>query len=194
MAAHPEHVARVVFSSPGAIWDLRRFKLDYSHTATSTGPDPALPPLRALAALTLIGQNPDAALWLASERELTNLQDSLPSNKTLNQNYCAGDEAKVPDIEIHGFNQYVNRVTLASQDSYPDPRPALKQNSTPSLILRGECDFVPLAVAQEYADTLPKATLVRVPKAGHAIFGAQPELTLSLLRAFLLDEPLPAVP
>jgi hypothetical protein len=30
MAAYPEHVARVIFSSPGALWDVGRFKANYS--------------------------------------------------------------------------------------------------------------------------------------------------------------------
>jgi proline iminopeptidase len=83
---------------------------------------------------------------------------------------------------------------MASQATYPDPRPALKSNSTPALILRGECDFVPLAMAAEYEQTLPGATLVQIPGAGHAIFGAQPELVLQLISAFLTDAPLPKVP
>jgi proline iminopeptidase len=194
LAAYPQHVAKVIFSSPGAIWDGGRFKVDYSHTAKTQGPDPALPPLRVLSSLVLIGRNPDVALWLANEQELGDYFDNLPSTKLLNQNYCAGDAAKVPNIEIRGQNQYVNRVTLASQATYPDPRPALRSTSTPALILHGECDFIPLAVAREYEQTLPEATLVQIPAAGHAIFGAQPELAFQLISAFLKDAPLPAVP
>ncbi|HRQ42441.1 MAG TPA: alpha/beta fold hydrolase [Chloroflexota bacterium] len=188
MAAYPHAVAKVVFSSPGAIWDVGRFKFNYSQVASSSGPDLGLPPLRLLAAVVLIGRNPHAALWLVSEAEAGNYFDSLPSNKTLSQNYCPGDEAKIPDVEIHGANQYVNRVTMASQERYPDPRPALRNNATLALILRGECDFVPLAVAKEYEETLPNAILVEAPRAGHAIFGAQPDLALQLISAFLLDK------
>ena len=194
LAAYPQHVAKVIFSSPGAIWDGGRFKVDYSHTARTPGPELKLPPLRVLLAVALIGHNPDAALWLATEQELGDYFDNLPSNKTLNQNYCSSDGAKVPTIEIRGQNQYVNRVTLASQATYPDPRPALRGTPTPALILRGECDFISLAVASEYEQTLPGATMVHVPRAGHAIFGAQPELTLQLISAFLTDAPLPTVP
>ncbi len=194
LAIYPHHVAKVIFSSPGAIWDVGRFKLDYSHTAKGSGPDLELPPLRILLTVALIGHNSDAALWLATEQEIIDYFDNLPSTKLLNQNYCPGDDAKIPNIEIRGQNQYVNRVTLASQATYPDPRPALKSSPTPALILRGECDFVPLAVAREYEQTLPEATLVQIPAAGHAIFGAQPELALQLISAFLTDAPLPIVP
>jgi proline iminopeptidase len=70
----------------------------------------------------------------------------------------------------------------------------LKSNSTPALILRGECDFIHLAVTKEYEQTLPEATLVQVLGAGHAIFGAQPELVFRLISAFLMDAPLPTLP
>jgi len=190
LAAHPDHVAKVIFSSPGAIWDVGRFKFDYSKTAPSVGPDPDFPPLRILLSVTLMSSNPNAALWLASEQEAGDYFDSLPSNKILNQNYCAGDEAKIPTFEIRGFNQYVNRITMESQKTYPDPRPMLKNVSTPALILRGECDFVPVAVAGEYQQSLPNATFVQVPNAGHAIFSAQPELTLKTIREFLVADSL----
>jgi pimeloyl-ACP methyl ester carboxylesterase len=189
MAAFPEYVAKVIFASPGAIWDVGRFTFDYSQVASGVGSDPALPPLRVLAAMILIGRNPDAALALAAEREVENAMDSLPSTSSLSQNYCKGDEARVPLITIRGRNQYVNRVTMASQERYPDPRPALRHNPTPALILRGACDFVPPAVAAEYQQTLSHATLVPIAGAGHALFGAQSERTLQAMRAFLLDQP-----
>jgi proline iminopeptidase len=46
-------------------------------------------------------------------------------------------------------------------------------------------------VAYEYKETLPNATLLSIPHAGHALYGAQPELVLSVIEAFLLERPLP---
>ena len=88
-----------------------------------------------------------------------------PSSCVDFKNAFLGDETKVPDIEILGANQYVNRLTFASQESYPDPRPALRQNQTPSLIMRGVCEFLPWEVAYEYKQTLPNATLLSIPRA-----------------------------
>lgn len=194
MAAYPEHVARVIFSSPGALWDVGRFKANYSGVANVTSSGPALPPLRVLLTVLLVARNPVLSQQIASERDLESYFNTLPSSTLIGQNYCQGDEAKVPDIEIRGTNQFVNRLTFASQETYPDPRPALRQNHTPALILRGECEFLPLEVANEYKETLPNATLLPIPNAGHSLYGAQPELTLAVMRAFLLDLPLPLSP
>jgi proline iminopeptidase len=185
MAAYPQRVSKVIFASPGAMWDVGRFRANYTGTANVSGGGPALPPLRVPLTVLLIGRNPILAGQIASERELESFFNTLPSASVLGQNYCLGDEAKVPDIEIRGSNQYVNRLTFASQESYPDPRPTLRQNQTPALILRGECEFMPRALAEEYEATLPNAQLVEVAGAGHSLIGSQPEQVLSLMRAFL---------
>ncbi len=192
MAAYPEHVAKAIFSSPGAIWDVGRFKADYSGTANSTVSDSGFPPIRMLLTVVLISRNPSIAQQVLSERELEAYFNNLPTS--FNQNYCQGAEDKVPLLHIRGSNQYVNRVTFTSQETYPDPRPALRQNQTSALIMRGECEFLPWEVAYEYKQTLPNATFLSIPNAGHALYGAQPELILSVLRAFLSGQELPLSP
>ena len=192
MAAYPEHVAKAIFSSPGAMWDVGRFKADYSGTANSTIPNPGFPPLRVPLTVVLISRNPLIAQQMLSERELEAYFDTLPTAP--NQNYCKGAEDKVPVLDVRGTNQYVNRVTFSSQETYPDPRPSLRQGHTPALIMRGECEFLPFEVAYEYKQTLPNVTFLSIPNAGHALYGAQPDLILSILRAFLLDQKLPIQP
>jgi pimeloyl-ACP methyl ester carboxylesterase len=194
MAAYPQHVARVIFSSPGALWDVGRFKANYSGVANVASSGPSLPPLRVLLTVLLAPRNPVLAQQIVSERDLESFFNTLPSSTLIGQNYCQGDEAKVPDIEIRGANQFVNRITFASQESFPDPRPALRQSQTPALILRGECEFLAWEVAYEYKETLPNATLISIPNAGHALYGSQPELTAAVIRAFLLERPLPLEP
>jgi len=188
MAAYPEHVAKAIFSSPGAIWDVGRFKPNYSGTADSPIDSP-LPPWRVPLTVIFIPRNLLIAEQLLSERELEAYFNGQPS--VSNQNYCRGDEAKVSVLDVRGANQYVNRLTLASQEIYPDPRPVLRQNQTPALVMRGDCEFLPREVAYEYKETLPNATFVSVPNAGHALYAAQPEFILSTIRAFLLDQELP---
>lgn len=194
MAAYPEHVAKAIFSSPGAIWDVGRFKADYAGTADIAGNGPGLPPLRVLASILLVTRNPNLAQQLVPEHDLISFFGTLPGKNQLSQNYCLGDETKVPDIEILGANQYVNRLTFASQESYPDPRPALRQNQTPSLIMRGVCEFLPWEVAYEYKQTLPNAILLSIPNAGHALYGAQPDLILHVIEAFCWNGRCPCHP
>jgi len=190
MAVYPEHVAKAIFSSPGAIWNVKRFKPNYSGTAVSpinAGP----PPWRVPLTVVLIPRNPLIAEQFLSQRELEAYFNSQPT--VMNQNYCKGAEDKVPVLDVRGANQYVNRLTFASQETYPDPRPALNQNQTTALVMRGECEFLPKEVAFEYKQTLPNATFVSIPNAGHALYAAQPELILNTIRAFLLGQDLPQI-
>lgn len=57
--------------------------------------------------------------------------------------------------------------------------------------LRGECDYISWDVTREYRDVLPNATLLAVANAGHTVTTDQPRLHRTLVRAFLLAEPLP---
>ncbi|MCW6003521.1 alpha/beta hydrolase [Micromonospora sp. CPCC 205371] len=72
-----------------------------------------------------------------------------------------------------------------------DPRPALRAVHVPALVLRAEGDYKKWAVTYDYKRTLPEATLLYLKGAGHAISSDKPALYLSLIRAFLLDRPLP---
>jgi len=191
MAAYSEHVAKAIFSSPGVIWDVGRFKANYEGTADSPIETPP-PPVRVPLTMLLILRNPTIAEQLFSQQELEAYFNALPT--VPNQNYCKGAENKVPVLDVRGFNQYVTRMTFASQETYPDPRPALRQNQTPVLIMRGECEFLPFEVAYEYKQTLPDATFLSIPNAGHGLYSAQPELILNTLRAFLLNQELPIQP
>ena len=191
MDAYPNHVAKAIFSSPGAIWDVGRFKVNYNGTADSVI-ETTTPPWLVPLTVVFIPRNPLIAEQMLSERGLESYFDSQPAS--FNENYCKGAEDLVPVLHVRGANQYVNRLIFASQKAYPDPRPALRQNQTPAIIMRGECEFLPMEVAYEYKQTLPNSTFLSIPKAGHALYGAQPELILNILRAFLSDQELPIKP
>lgn len=183
MAAHPGHVEKVVFSSPGAMWDVGRFEFDYSHTA-NVGEDPGFTP-SVLAALFLVGRNPVIAEEIVPQSAMEAFMDGMPTSVKIENDYCAGTEARIPRTLIAGANTYVNKLIFASQKSYPDPRAALRGNSTPALVLRGACDFVPLAVAKEYVATFPQTQLVEIENAGHAIYAAQPAQVYAAIEHFL---------
>jgi pimeloyl-ACP methyl ester carboxylesterase len=183
LAAHPGHVEKIVFSSPGAMWDVSRFQFDYSHSA-NVGEDPGFTP-SVIAALFLVGRNPAIAKQIVSESEMEAFMDKMPASVKIENNYCAGAEAIIPRSPIVGSNTYVNRLVFASQKSYPDPRPLLRGNSTPVLILRGACDFVPLAIANEYLATFSQAQMVQIENAGHALYAAQPAQIYANIERFL---------
>jgi len=183
MAAHPGHVEKVIFCSPGAMWDVSRLRFDYSHSA-SVGEDPGFTPA-ILAALLLTPRNPTIAKQIVSDPAMEAFMDAMPTSVKVENNYCAGDEARIPREPIVGSNNYVNKVVFTSQKSYPDPRPALRGDPTPVLVLRGACDFVPLAFANEYLATFPQARMVQIQNAGHALYEAQPAQVSDAMASFL---------
>lgn len=99
-----------------------------------------------------------------------------------------------PPTEAHNNPQgfYSNQIIQKDFEQVPDPRPKLRTAHVPSLIMRGECDFIRPGVTYEYRQTLPNSELVTIKGAGHAISRGRPQLYTALLRAFLLGMPLPA--
>ncbi|MER6526255.1 alpha/beta fold hydrolase [Streptomyces sp. NPDC001508] len=195
LRAHASHVAKAVFTSPGALWGR-----EYSGSKVGEPWDDLTPAQRSrrddldsrprlIAASLLLGVNPRAAHALAGDRELDQWMHEVAlvgKDTTL----CAGAAPTEAHNNPQGF--YSNQMTVKDFEQLPDPRPVLRTVHVPSLIMRGECDFVRPEVTREYRQTLPDSRLVHIPGAGHAIARAQPRLYTVLLEAFLLDKPLPA--
>jgi pimeloyl-ACP methyl ester carboxylesterase len=187
IAKYPEHVAKAIFTSPGELWDLKRFTINYDHTASAKINETVLPPPRATVAIILLKINPNAAQNFVSQEELANYFDSIPAPYLSAQNYCFDDDKKVPQVNSPGSNPYINQLIHTDKAKLPDPRPVLKKINIPVLIFRGECDFLPREATYEYKETFPNATLIEVPDAGHNIIGVQPDLVLPKIRTFLTN-------
>jgi pimeloyl-ACP methyl ester carboxylesterase len=79
--------------------------------------------------------------------------------------------------------------TLASRDDITGKVGGI---SVPTLVVHGESDAaIPMSAAQYLADTIPQATLVPVPGAGHAANLTHPDATNAAIEHFLTK--LPAV-
>ncbi|MYW03029.1 alpha/beta fold hydrolase [Streptomyces sp. SID3343] len=194
LAAHPDHVAKAVLSSPGVLWygafpdDKTGDLWDRLPASTKQHVDELASTPRMVAMALLQQVNPKAAHALVGDREVdTRFREILGASLPAAQ--CPGrPAAHLPDNRT-GF--YVNQFTIDDAEHLPDPRPRLRDVHVPTLIMRGQCDYKKWAVTYDYRKTLPASTLVYVPDAGHAIAIDQPELYLANLRAYLLDRPLP---
>lgn len=193
MAAYRDHVAAVVFISPGVLGDRSKLRYDYSRTASASDDSIILPRLRMIVAGMLARINPAAAQQLAAQAEMNSLYDGFITSSSLEyQSHCKGYQPETAVVtRSGGGNYYANLLTLRSLKRAADPRPKLQSNQTPALVLRGECDYIPWEATYSYKRTLPNATLLLIPMAGHALIGAQPALALSAIRAFLTGETLP---
>jgi pimeloyl-ACP methyl ester carboxylesterase len=76
-----------------------------------------------------------------------------------------------------------------------DWRARLSALSVPTLVLHGERDPLPVSVAHQLADLLPRASLAVIPNAGHMPFWEAPQRFFELAESFLATGlPKPAQP
>lgn len=194
IGAHPDRVARVVFTSPGTlwapewaeqnegdIWDRLTPRQQSRIDRLETNP-------RLIAWSLLMDVNPAAAHALVPDSEIDMVFAELLD--------IAGPAASChPDRPIDAPSavpgMYANQLISADQLDRPDPRPALRRAHVPALVLRGSCDYKRWEIAREYRDTLPDATLLVVPDAGHVTDADQPELYIAAVTGFLTGESLP---
>ncbi|KAA9379952.1 alpha/beta fold hydrolase [Microbispora cellulosiformans] len=197
LAAHPEHVAKAVLSSPGVLWygafrerasgELwDRLSPRQRERAESLASSP-----RMSAAQLLAEVNPSAAHALLGDDEADELFRRI-LEASVSAAQCPGRPPASLPANRPGF--YVNQMTIADARTLPDPRPRLRTVTIPTLVMRGECDYKDWQVTYDYRRTLPDSTLVYVPHAGHAIAMDQPAVYLAVVRAYLLGHRLPLPP
>ncbi|MFI0445461.1 alpha/beta fold hydrolase [Actinomadura sp. 6N118] len=197
MASHPANVAKVVFTSPGALWSPAWEKKGEGDIWDRLTPqqrsrmDELEASPRLIAWSVLMGVSPRAAHALVPDREIDPLFDELLSTVGSAATCNPGRPLHEPSSRA-GF--YANQLTSDDALKVPDPRPALRANRTPGLILRGQCDYKRPEIAADYRDTLSGATLLQIPNAGHVIEAEQPALYRAAITAFLTGRPLPRIP
>ena len=91
LAKYPDHVAKVVFYSPGPMWN---FTEEQEHTdfSRTEGGAPAFPSLRMFAALLLLDRNADAAQNLLPQPEAQELLVPFLARTLV----CKGDHGQLP--------------------------------------------------------------------------------------------------
>lgn len=192
-ARYPDRVAKVVFSSPGAMYPQ-------PHDATGSALTGRLSTGQKLSALagvirprvmlvwSLLQVNPRAAHRFVGDAEMDARFD-IVYRRTAPGLYCSGEP---PDPAPHGLGFYANQVPQSPASLRgEDPRPALRSARMPALVLKPSCDYLPWATALEYRNTLPGARLVYLEGAGHQAYQERPGPWFATVGAFLLDRPLP---
>jgi proline iminopeptidase len=196
LAAHPEHVARVVFSSPGALapalddgsGGLVRGRFT---TRQQLGLYRLLLRPRVLLGWTLLQVSPRAAHALVGDAEMDARNDRV-YNAGRAGAHCRG---LPPGPALHGLGFYAWQFPQsAAARPWADPRPQLARLATPALVIKGSCDYLSWAPGVDYRQALRNAELVYLHHAGHNAYQDQPALFLAVVRAFLTGRPLPITP
>lgn len=196
MAAHPGKVEKAVFTSPGALWAPEWEKKGEGDIWDRLTPrqrkrmDELEASPRLIAWSLLMDARPRAAHALVPDREIDPLFDELLA--TVGSAATCHPERPLHEASSRG-GFYSNQQTSDDALKTRDPRPALRASRTPALVLRGQCDYKRPEIAREYDETLPNATFVQFPNAGHVIEAEQPALFRGTVTAFLTGRPLPRV-
>ncbi|MCR1784026.1 alpha/beta fold hydrolase [Nocardioides carbamazepini] len=173
LAAHPDRVAKVAFTSPGEIWPKAHPDTEVSPWGALTGAnekryDELMSDPRFLLQAVLLDNSPQAAHHLVGDAESdARLHEIAVTGRDLGG--CPGGPPGAGEVHQNPQGFYANQLTNADFDKIDDPRPVLRTIRTPALVLRAECDYVPWIDTREYRDTLPEATMVYLPGAGHGI-------------------------
>ncbi len=197
LAAHPDRVSWAVVSSPAPIWAPVFADTD-GLTASGRQDQSAVIanfPRFLLAHVLIRAVGPRVTHDLLPARQMDGVFQALVGSIALwsgcsEEQRLTGREAGGPA----GVGFWVNAVTSRDAQRVADPRPVLRDVSTPLLVLRGECDYIAWEATREYRDLLPNAVLLAIEDAGHAIPADQPDLYSHVVSAFLRDEPLPREP
>jgi proline iminopeptidase len=188
-AGHPDRVGRLAFISPGAIpWrgaEPGRFgpQSRLGQWESISTYLLALSP-RNVFVYALTSADPNATRWFAGEAELDRRFRELYMSTAAGL-HCSDDQIGPPPARVGFFASQVPQM-------HPDPAgvtaEALEEvATTPMLVLRGECDYIPARVAEEYLDHFD-AKLVAVDGAGHALLEDRPDRVLSDIADFLAED------
>ncbi|MBP1160691.1 alpha/beta fold hydrolase [Rhodococcus sp. PvR099] len=189
-AAHPDRVAGIVVSSPGALWapeypdgsdgNIRAHETPaMTAQLEETGSSP-----RVFTASVLQAINPVAAhsFWTDNEAD-----EMFRRQLEILAPLAQAPDRRADLVPASPPGYWVNQMTGADLASVDDPRPALRNLRVPVLVMRGQYDYKSWPVTREYRDTFPNSTMVLIPDAGHAIAADRPELYTATVVAFLTD-------
>lgn len=176
--AHDDNVEHVWLSNPGeygGTFEKRSSAEEPDLTAaTSSSLFLGTPHYRLLLALGLgnLGADPDVMEVMASQEQLIRYApDYADIANTFNDGRCEGDPFTAEELEFAprtNFNFYAN-LELNDEVAEHDPTDELDTISSPMVIGRGVCDYIPWDAQKVYRDEVPGAELVVIPEVGHAM-------------------------
>ncbi|MFP3914020.1 MAG: alpha/beta fold hydrolase [Actinomycetota bacterium] len=183
---HPGKVSQLILSSPGAIPGSEDSSGD--RLVDSLPEDDRREVLslilhpRVLASYGLLQVNPAASRSLTSDREIDARMDRV-YNASRPAFHCPGDDPG-PELGSLGFYAF-QYPQSAGSPADPDLRSSLSGLPVPTLVLKGECDYLSWTSAVEYTEILPASILVYMEDAGHNAYQDRPDAFLASVRAFL---------
>jgi pimeloyl-ACP methyl ester carboxylesterase/uncharacterized membrane protein YvlD (DUF360 family) len=191
MIQHPDRVEGVVFYSPTSLWEDQNYYENTSRTAVEVLPSYTRVGVHQTVALALGLYNPKLAQTYVSQEDMTVWTDMSTDEGLM---VCAGNRELAPSPVSPGYNAYVGLIGDVTDDAKPDPRVRLREVFVPTILLRGECDYVDWGVVQQYWEVVPNIQVYYLVNAGSMLHLQQPGLVKGLLLGFLNDTQMPLEP
>ncbi|MFA0964074.1 alpha/beta hydrolase [Roseivirga sp. BDSF3-8] len=191
-ARYPDHVAGLIFSSPGTLLPHRRVKGQYADLDSLYPAPDTLQfrnPYDFVDDVNLTAAKPKAIVAtlgallldkkLISDEQMDQVLNNLAAKFTRGM-VC--DPANVlPEEGGGGLYAYL----ATNQVNQPEIRRALQNVQAPALILQGQCEHIPFSAAYEYAALYPRSRYEMIENAGHEIWWEEPDKYIGLIREFL---------
>jgi proline iminopeptidase len=102
--------------------------------------------------------------------------------RLIQSDLCASEPAGIR----YGLS-ITNPVVMASYGDW-DLRDRLKALPVPTLIVHGEEESIPMDLVEEWATSLPKARLLKIPRAAHLTYAERPEIVWPAVEKFLSEK------
>ncbi len=192
---HPEHVDKLVFSSPGALRPHRKVEDRYVNLdSLYPGPDSlafktpynfvrdvdnmALKPKAMIASLGALLLDKK----LISDKQMDRMLNTLASQFTKGM-VCNPDNV-LPEEGGGGLYAYI----ATNSGDYPEGRSKIKTLDIPTLVLQGQCEFQSYGTAFEYVDLYKNSRYHFIENAGHEIWWEQQEAYFNSIARFISEE------
>lgn len=189
---HPDHVSQLILSSPGAI--------PGSDDDSGAGLVDSLPEgdrkrvlslimhPRILVSYGLLQINPEASRNFTPDAEMDARFDRV-YNASRPAFHCSNLGS---GRELGGLGFYAYQFPQsASAPIDPDVRREVSKQTLPTLIIKGQCDYLSWTSAIEHVEALSDTTLVYLEDAGHNAYQDRPDVFMEVVRAFLQGDDVP---
>ena len=195
IARYPQHIIKAIFTSPGPIdpgeWnkksDTPRLAPEYLNWINEKyGIEKYNHYLKID---YLLQSNLDSAYKYAGDAEMDILSDDFLNDVIMNTTVHDPDILKEKNFAMEGTGWWVMTMTIwDASNNKSMARNILSKNKIPVLILRGDADYLPIEIANEYSMVFSNSKYVKIAKAGHLIWLEKPEIFKNEIESFLINK------
>jgi proline iminopeptidase len=193
-AVYPQHVDKIIFSSPGTLLPHLKINDEYADlTAVYPAPDSLdfIKPYHFVDDVNRMSMKPKAIVAtlgamllnrkLVSDKQMDRMLNTLAAQFT--KGMVCDPQNVLPEEGGGGLYAFL----ATNNGDLPEIRPTIKDLTIPVMVLQGQCEYHPFATAYEYVDLYPNSRYIFVENAGHEIWWEKPAVFLREISSFLDD-------